>query len=103
MSITQLIKSVRDAIGSLFRKPCCNCGCSCNSIRTVTPGEANGLKSIAQLSEEFKVNRDTLRHRLSSCGVHPAALLSTPKAMFLYDPNDFGPMFERYPAMKVNE
>lgn len=104
MSIPQLFKSMRDAILSLFRKPCCHGGCSCNSIHTVTPDEANanGLKSLAQLSEDFKVNRDTLRHRLISCGVRPAALLSTPRSQFLYDPKTFGPMFERYPAMKGN-
>ena len=102
MSITQFFKSMRDAILSLFRKPCCHGGCSCSSIRTVTPDEANidGLKPLAKLSEEFKVNRDTLRHRLSSCGVRPVAILSTPRSQFLYDPKTFGPMFERYPAMK---
>lgn len=109
MSITLLLKSLRDRIRRLFHKS--ERGDLVKVVRvpirevvpSMTASEVAmlpGATTLNELAKRYNTHRDTLRYRLASSGVTPIAKITSPRLQYIYSTDTFGPLFEKFPHMK---
>lgn len=108
MSITSLLKSLRDRIRRMFHKSesVTACAPTRETIPTITSSEVDTspyLMTINDLAKKYNTNRGTIRYRLASSGVTPVAKVTSPRLQYIYSTDTFGPLFAKFPSMKENK
>ena len=114
MSITSLLKSLRDRIRGLFHTAGCCGACEAydaakrtsETLPSMTASEAAvfpGATTINELAKKYNTHRDTIRYRLASSGVTPVAKITSPRVQYIYSTDTFGPLFARFPFMKESK